>query len=101
VERLRRAGADAQLTAYAGAHHQFDRPSDAPARHYPREQNGSRCFWEERSEGHLVNRDTGQPFSLDDPCVFRGGTFGPDPAAYRAALHAVKMLIGTEPRPSR
>ncbi len=101
VERLRRAGADAQLTAYAGAHHGFDRPSDAPVRHNPREQNGSRCFWEERPEGHLVNRDTGQPFSLDDPCVFRGGTFGPDPAAYRAALHAVKALVGTEPRPSR
>lgn len=101
VERLRRAGADAQLTAYAGAHHGFDRPSDAPVRHNPREQNGSRCFWEERLEGHLVNRDTGQPFSLDDPCVFRGGTFGPDPAAYRAALHAVKALVGTEPRPSR
>ena len=101
VERLRRAGADAQLTAYAGAHHGFDRPSDAPVRHNPREQNGSRCFWEERPEGHLVNRDTGQPFSLDDPCVFRGGTFGPDPAAYRAALDAVKTLVGTEPRPSR
>jgi dienelactone hydrolase len=100
VERLRRAGADAQIIAYAGAHHQFDRPSDASARYYPREQNASRCFWEERSEGHLVNRDTGQPFSLDDPCVFRGGTFGPDPAAYRAALHAVKALVGTEPRPS-
>jgi len=101
VERLRRAGADAQLTAYAGAHHGFDRPSDAPVRHNPREQNGSRCFWEERPEGHLVNRDTGQPFSLDDPCVFRGGTFGPDPAAYRAALDAVKALVRTEPRPSR
>jgi dienelactone hydrolase len=101
VERLRRAGADAQLTAYTGAHHQFDRPSDAPARHNPREQNASRCFWEERSEGDLVNRDTGQPFSLDDPCVFRGGTFGAAPAAYRAALHAVKTLIGTETRPSR
>ena len=93
VDRLRRAGADAQLTAYAGAHHQFDRPSDGPARHYPREQNASRCFWEERSEGHLVNRDSGQPFSVDDPCVFRGGTFGPDPAAYRAALQAVKALL--------
>jgi dienelactone hydrolase len=98
VDRLRRAGADAQLTAYAGAHHQFDRPSDAPARNYPREQNASRCFWEERSEGNLVNRDSGQPFSVDDPCVFRGGTFGPDPAAYRAALDAVKALIGTRPR---
>jgi len=95
VDRLRRAGADAQLTGYAGAHHQFDRPSDAPARRYPREQNASRCFWEERPEGQLVNRDSGQPFSLDDPCVFRGGTFGPDPAAYRAALDAVKALVGT------
>jgi dienelactone hydrolase len=93
VERLRRVGADAQLTAYAGAHHAFDRPSAAPVRHNPREQNASRCFWEERLEGHLVNRDTGQPFSLEDPCVSRGGTFGPDPAAYRAALHAVKALV--------
>ena len=99
VERLRRAGADAQLTAYAGAHHGFDRPSDAPARHNPREQNGSRCLWEERPEGHLVNRDTGQPFSLGDARVFRGGTFGPDPTAYRAALDAVKALVGTESRP--
>ena len=66
-----------------------------------REENASRCFWEERREGHLVNRDSGQPFSLDDPCVFRGGTSGPDSAAYRAALQAVKALVGTEPGPSR
>jgi dienelactone hydrolase len=98
VERLRRAGADAQITEYAGAHHAFDRPDGGPARRSPREQNASRCFWEERPEGHLVNRDSGQPFSLSDPCVVRGGTFGPDPAAYRAALQAVKALIGTDAR---
>ena len=96
VERLQRAGADAQLTAYAGAHHQFDRPGDA-VRQSPREQNASRCLWEERVEGQMVNRDSGQPFSLDDPCVIRGGTFGPDPAAYRAALGAVKALVGPPP----
>jgi dienelactone hydrolase len=100
VERLRQAGADAQLVAYAGAHHQFDRPSDGPPRYYPREQNASRCFWEERPDGQLVNRDTGQPFSLDDPCVFRGGTMGPDPAVYRSALQAVQSLVRTEPRSS-
>ncbi len=101
VERLRRAGADAQISEYAGAHHGFDRPSAAPVRHNPREQNASRCFWEERSEGHLVNRDNGQPFSISDPCVVLGGTFGPDPAAYGAALQAVKALVGPEapPRP--
>src|SRR5262245_14776936 len=59
VERLRRAGADAQIAEYAGRHHGFDRPSDAPPRHLPREQNASRCVWEERPEGHLVTRDTG------------------------------------------
>jgi dienelactone hydrolase len=95
VERLQRAGADVRLTAYPGAHHQFDRPTDAPARHVPREQNLSRCFLAERSEAHIVNRDSGQPFSLGDPCVLRGGTFGADPAAYRAALDAVKALLGT------
>jgi dienelactone hydrolase len=97
VERLRRAGADAELTSYPGAHHQFDRPGDGPVRHNPREQNASRCVWEERTEGQLVNSDTGQPFSLDDACVSRGGSFGPDPAAYRAALQAVKALVGATP----
>ena len=100
MERLRRAGADAQITEYAGAHHGFDRPGAAPARRNPSEQNASRCFWEERPEGYLVNRDTGQPFSLSDPCVLLGGTSGPDPAAYRAALQAVKALVGTEAQPS-
>jgi len=77
---------------------QFDRPGDARVRHNPREQNVSRCFWEERSEGQVVNRDTGQPFSLDDPCVSRRGSFGPDPVAYREALEAVKALVGDAPR---
>ena len=100
VERLRRAGADAQVIEYTGAHHGFDRPGAASARRNPNEQNASRCFWEERPEGRLVNRDTGQPFSVDDSCVIRGGTFGSDPTAYRAALQAVKALLGTGARPT-
>ena len=100
VERLRQAGADARITEYAGAHHGFDRPGDGTVRRNPREQNGSRCFWEERPEGQLVSRDSGQPFSLTDPCVTLGGTSGADPAAYRSALQAVKALVGVEARPS-
>ena len=100
VERLRRAGADAQLAEYAGAHHGFDRPGDAAPRRNPREQNASRCFWEERPEGQLVSRESGQPFGLSDLCVTLGGTSGPDPAVYRAALQAVKALVGTDGRPS-
>jgi dienelactone hydrolase len=100
VERLRRAGADAQITEYAGAHHGFDRPGAGPARRNPREQNFSRCLWEERPQGQLVNPDSGQAFGLRDPCVVLGGTAGPDPAAYRAALQAVKALVAPDARPS-
>jgi dienelactone hydrolase len=100
VERLRRAGADAEITEYAGAHHGFDRPSDTPARHNPREQNASRCVFEERPEGHLVSRASGQPFGLNDPCVARGGTAGADPAAYQEALRAVRALVAPGSRPS-
>lgn len=100
VERLREAGADAQITEYAGACHQFVRPDGGPARHNPREQNASHCFWEERPEGQLVGRDSGQPFSLGDPCVVLGGTFGADPAAYRDGLKAVKALVGAPARPA-
>ncbi len=100
VERLRKAGADAEITEYAGAYHQFDRPGGGPARHNPREQNASHCFWEERPEGQLVGRDSGQPFSLADPCIILGGTFGSDAAAYRDALMAVKALVGAGSRPS-
>jgi dienelactone hydrolase len=100
VARLRQAGADAQITEYAGAHHGFDRPGDGAPRRNPREQNASRCFLEERPGGQLVSRDTGRPFSLSDPCVALGGTSGPDPTAYREVLRAVRTLVGPESRPS-
>jgi dienelactone hydrolase len=100
VARLRRAGADAQLTEYAGAHHGFDRPGTGPPRRSSREQNGSGCLWEERPEGQIVNRATGGPFSFADPCMVLGGTSGPDRVAYRAALQAVTALLGLAARPS-
>lgn len=93
LARLRQAGADAQLIEYAGAAHGFDRPGAGPPRHNPREQNGSRCVWEERPEGQIVNRVSGGVFSMADPCVTLGGTSGPDPDAYRQALQAVKALL--------
>ena len=54
-----------------------------------------------RFESHLLH--WGPPRKAPGEIRLRvpGGTFGPDPAAYRAALHAVKALVGTEPQPSR
>lgn len=98
LERLRQAGADPQTIEYA-------RPTTGSIVRAPRRRSGtqtsrnaSRRFWEERPEGRLVNRDTGQPFSPSDPSVTRGGTSGPDPAAYRAALQVVTALVGTAGR---
>jgi dienelactone hydrolase len=100
MERLRQAGADAEIAEYAGAQHGFAHFGDWPPRGNPREPNYSGCFWEERPEGRLVSRDTGHPFSVNDPCMVLGGTSGPDPAAYRQVLQAVKALVGTEGQPS-
>jgi dienelactone hydrolase len=101
VERLRRARKDAQVIEYAGAHHGFDRPIATPPFRMTGAQTARHCFWEERPEGHLVNRESGLPFSVSDPCVVRGATVGSDPAAYHQALQAVKALVGMEagPRP--
>ena len=46
-----------------------------------------------------MNRDSGLPFSVTDPCVVRGTTVGSDLVAYHRALQAVKALVGTEARP--
>lgn len=90
VERLRRVGKDAQLIEYPGAHHAFDH---AAPRYLPQVQSGRRCFWEERPEGVIVNRENGLPFSFTDPCIFRGATIGYDPRAYEEARKAVKAFL--------
>jgi dienelactone hydrolase len=100
VERLRQAGADAEITEYAGAHHAFDRPGDGPPRRHPREQNAGGCLLEERPDGHVVNLSTGQPFSFGDACVRLGGTSGPDGLAYHDAARTVKALIMPGGRPT-
>jgi hypothetical protein len=98
VERLRQAGADAQITEYPGAHHGFDRPRAAVPHAWG--AGGPPLLLGGAPGGHLVNRDTGLPSSVADPCVLRGVTVGPDPAAYRVALQAVKALLAPEARPS-
>jgi hypothetical protein len=40
-----------------------------------------------------VNRDTGERFSANDPCISRGATVGYDPRAYEEARKAVKAFL--------
>jgi len=93
VKKLQLLGKDVQLTEYPDANHEFDDVLN-PVRQIPDAQVRSRhCFLEEREGGIIVNRETGQPFTLHDACVRRGATAGYDPHATSQAIKAVKEFL--------
>jgi dienelactone hydrolase len=93
VERLRRAGRDAQLTEYPRARHAFDNPLYSPPLFLTNAVTTNHCFREERPVGEIVNLERGQPFRWSDPCVKRGATVGYDPVATAEATKAVKQFV--------
>ncbi len=95
VERLKKAGADVQLTEYPTAQHGFDNPlGPVPAAPVVGAQSLRRCTIREDPMGVLINAKTGAPFSYDDPCVERDPHVGHDAPSAAAARHAVKELLG-------
>ena len=93
VERLRAMGNDIELTEYSGARHAFDDPTLPPFYELPTAQNPARCRIAERPRGQAVNADTGEPFTLRDPCVTRGASVGYDAPAHAAATQAVMEFL--------
>ena len=93
VERLRRAGKDVKLFEYPDAYHAFDAHLLKAPLMLPQAQTGRRCFLEERAGGQIVNRQTGKPFTLDDPCIERGATIAYNAKAHAAALREVRDFL--------
>jgi dienelactone hydrolase len=93
VERLRKAGKDVQLAEYPDAHHVFDNPSLKVPVSLPRAQTGRRCMWEEKPVGQIINSQTAQPYSLEDPCIERGTTIAYNAQAHSEALKFVKDFL--------
>lgn len=93
VERLRRAGKDVELTEYPEAQHLFDNPTLKAPTHLPQAQNRRHCAWQENPVGQIINSQTKQPFSWDDPCVERGATVAYNAQAHTEALKAVKDFL--------
>jgi dienelactone hydrolase len=93
VERLRQGGKDVQLIEYADAQHGFDSYLLTAPVFVPQGQNGRRCMLEEKPVGQLINRQTAQPFRLDDPCLERGTTIAYNAQAHHEALKAVKDFL--------
>jgi dienelactone hydrolase len=93
VERLQKGGKDVQLTEYPDAHHSFDSHDFPPSFFIQQAQTVRNCRMEEKPIGQIVNSQTGQRFSYDDPCVERGATVGYNAQAHNESLKAVKEFL--------
>lgn len=99
VERLRQAGKDVQLTEYAGAQHLFDWEMLETPQRWPRAQTTRRCRLQEADDGRIVNAETRETFTYDDPCVERGVTVAYDAQAHRDAKKQVTEVVRDVLRP--
>jgi dienelactone hydrolase len=72
VARLKKAGANVDLVEYAGATRAFDVQTIPGTLQLPQAQTGRKCRFEEKPQGVIINSNTGQPATLNDPCIERG-----------------------------
>jgi dienelactone hydrolase len=93
VKRLQKAGKDVQLTEYPDAYHNFDNPAIKTPMRLRQAQTLRNCSMEENPVGRIVNSQTKQPFSMNDPCVERGVTVAYNAQAHSEALKAVKEFL--------
>ena len=95
VERMRRAGKDAALIEYPGAHHAFDNPRLPAARIRADVFSSRACTVVERAEGRFafLHRETGKLVTSGTPCSSPGATIGHDPGAHRQAIQDVRTFL--------
>ncbi len=93
VGRLRRAGKDAALLEYAGAHHSFDNPR-SPTRTWPDALSPRNCAFAEQ-DGTIVDPVTGRVAGIDAPCMSRGVSLDYNPEAHRQADRDVQDFLKT------
>jgi dienelactone hydrolase len=93
VDRLKKAGVNAAVTTYPGAHHAFDGGNGSALIRIPGVPIAARCNLDEIAPGTIVNVDTGRELDDGDACITRGIVAGYDPAADAAVKAAVKALL--------
>lgn len=91
VARLRRAGKDAALFEYAGAHHRFDNDTLPSHQALPDALNARDCAFIE-SGGKIVD-STGRTAGADSPCYGRGASIGYNADARRQAVADVHAFL--------
>jgi dienelactone hydrolase len=85
VARLKKAGANIDLVEYPGATHAFDMQSIQGTMQLPQALTSRKCRFEEKQQGVIINSDTGQPATPNDPCIERGVTIAYNAEATDAA----------------
>jgi dienelactone hydrolase len=90
--QLASAGHDAVFTGYPGARHGFDNEFAEMLEIASGAESSRDC---RRAEvgGHIVNADTGAPFTYDDACVAHGTTVQYNPEAATRARAPVEALL--------
>lgn len=89
VERLKKAGADIEMTIYPEGEHGFDVPTlFGKSLQSKTAQTARDCKIEEGENGILMNLETGKPFSYEDECVVLGPHVGGNAAAAEASYAA-------------
>jgi dienelactone hydrolase len=99
VERLRRGGKDVILTEYAGAQHVFDGVQFKAPLKLPDAQTTRNCRLEEVADGIVVNSQTKQRFTYNDPCVERGPTVAYQEEAHKSSIAAVREILTANLKP--
>jgi len=97
VERLKAAARDVELTEYPDSPHGFDLGllGANMLAIAPKAQTVRNCRIKEGDGGTLLNADTQQPFTYQDPCVEFDPHVGGNPATAEAARHAVTDFLRT------
>jgi dienelactone hydrolase len=94
VARLKKVGANIDIVEYPGAYHLFDNQAIVGTVRNPQATTEFRkCRFEERSQGVIINSDTGQPASLNDACIERGTTIAYNAEATAAARKDVLEFL--------
>jgi dienelactone hydrolase len=93
VARLKKAGANIDLVEYPGATHAFDYQNISGTMQLPQALTSRKCRFEEKQQGAIINSDTGQPATPNDPCIERGTTIAYNAEATDAARKDVVEFL--------
>jgi dienelactone hydrolase len=93
VARLKKAGANIDLVEYPGATHAFDNQAIPGTMQLPQALTARKCRFEEKPQGVIINSDTGQPVTSNDPCIERGVTIAYSAEATDAARKDVVEFL--------